>query len=67
MATFTPLEIEEMQKDPYALRALANYHSIQETEADAIGDFKQCVEFHKNRRIALDAEADEIEAEWDRA
>lgn len=64
MVTFTQNEIAEMQKDPEAIRALANYHSAQETMADAIGDYTQCVKFHKSRRIELNAEADKIEAEW---
>jgi hypothetical protein len=64
MITFTQNELDDMPKNPDVLRALANYHSINETEADAIGDFKECVKFHEARRIELNAEADRIEAEW---
>jgi len=62
--TFTKNELENMAKNPDVLRAVANYHSRSETEADAIGDFPECVRFHENRRIELNAGADRIEAEW---
>ena len=61
---FTDNELKEMQTNPEALRVLANYHEVQATMADAIGDFKECVTFHEARKAELLAEADRIDLEW---
>lgn len=58
-------EIEYLLKDnPEALRLIADYHEVQLTMADAIGDFPHCVTFHTNRKAELLAEAERIENEW---
>ena len=64
MIAFTKNELEDMAVNPEVLRALANYHSAQETMADATGDFPDCVKYHMERREELREEADRIEAEW---
>lgn len=62
MIVFTKSEIESMQENPDVLRALADWHSCRETEADAIGpEFSQRVENHKSRREELERAANKIE------
>lgn len=65
MIQLTQHEINAAQNNPDVLRALANYHEIQLTMADAIGDYKECVSFHEKRKAELLAAADRIELEWD--
>lgn len=64
MIQFTNTELKEMQNNPESLRILADYHEVQLTMADAIGDFKECVNFHEKRKAELLAEANRIEVEW---
>ncbi len=62
---FKDSEIRALQKHPSALRALADWHSAEETKADAIGHpFEDCVKFHKARYIELRAAAQKIEDEY---
>jgi hypothetical protein len=50
---------------PDVLRALADWHDVQSTLADAM-DCKDNSEDHYNRMLELLAEATRIEAEWER-
>jgi len=50
-------------KLPEVLRALADDHACREVEAEAIE--QGLGEYHKNRRIELQAEADRIQKEWE--
>lgn len=62
---FTDNEIKALQGNPEALRVLANWHSCQETMADAIGpEFAGCVQHHEARKRELRAVADRIEADY---
>ena len=62
---FTEGEIKALEKHPDALRALADWHSVRETEADSIGpEFSDCVEHHSKRCDELRAEAARIEEEY---
>lgn len=63
---FTDGEIKALENHPDALRVLADWHSVKETEADAIGgpEMADCVSHHSDRRDELRAEADKIEADY---
>ena len=62
---FTESEIKALEGHPDALRALADWHSVKETEADSIGpELADCVSHHEKRRIELCAEATRIEADY---
>lgn len=62
---FTEGEIKALEGHPDALRALADWHGVKETEADAIGpEFADCVTHHAARYDELRKEADRIEADY---
>ena len=62
---FTESEIKALEGHPDALRALADWHSVRETEADSIGpEFSDCVAHHEARRNELQNEAARIEADY---
>ncbi len=63
---FTEGEIKALEGHPDALRALADWHSVKETEADAIGgpEMADCVSHHAARYDELRAEATKIEADY---
>ncbi len=62
---FTEGEIKALEGHPEALRALADWHSVKETEADAIGpEFADSVAHHAARYDELRKEADRIEADY---
>ena len=62
---FTEGEIKALEGHPDALRALADWHSVKETEASSIGpEFDKCCEHHSARYAELRAEADRIEANY---
>jgi len=61
---FTRSEIREMFKSPQVLREIASLHSCQETMADA-SDWPESAEFHKQRRLVLEAEADRLQAYYE--
>ena len=63
-ARLSAAEIQAASRCPEVLRALANWHSAQATEADAIGGFEGCVSHHDTRRKELEAIADRIEASY---
>lgn len=63
MAKFTDAEINVVEHHPDALRALADYHDGQESQADAMG-MGSSAEHHRARRIELEREAALIEDEW---
>lgn len=46
----TDSEIQFLMADPEALDALADYHSMQETIADSVGE-KACTDYHEKKRI----------------
>lgn len=62
---FTENEIKALERNPDALRALADWHSAKETEAAAIGpEFDESCKHHRARYTELRAEAEQIEAEY---
>lgn len=61
---FFDFEIKSMASLPPALEALADYHSYQETLADASG-FTESSELHRKRRIELREAAKFIQAAHD--
>ncbi len=62
---FTESEIKALESHPDALRVLADWHSVKETEADSIGpEFAECVNHHEARREELRSEAARIEADY---
>lgn len=66
MITFKDHEIKAMQKHPDILRILADWHSLQETMADAIGpEFEGCCTYHSNRYKELREEARRLDIEYD--
>lgn len=59
---FTDSEIKALEGHPDALRALADWHSVKETEADSIGpELSDCVEHHAKRYNELRTEAARID------
>ena len=64
MIRFDEKEIEEMQKMPEVLEALANYHECQATMADAIGGYEHCVAHHEARHKELLTEASALRSEF---
>lgn len=60
---FTAQEISALQKDPDALRALAQWHSVQETLATAIDDTGEVVKYHGERHEELQAAAHQMEVD----
>lgn len=56
----TDNELKQCAGLPGVLRALAEYHSVKETEADA-SDWPETAAFHEKRRKELSAEAARIE------
>lgn len=63
---FTESEVKALEKSPEALRILADWHSVQETMADAMGEemFNQCAETHNKRKTLLRTEAIMIEESY---
>lgn len=62
---FTEGEIKALEGHPDVLRILADWHSVKETEADAIGpELSDSVEHHAKRYDELRAEAARIEANY---
>jgi hypothetical protein len=60
----TPSEFLVLVKLPGALRALADWHDEQESEAGSMG-FTGSEKYHQERRLLLHNEADRIEKEWE--
>lgn len=58
---FSASEIKAMQESPVILSALADYHSVRETEASA-SEWDSVAEVHRKRRIELEAEADRLDS-----
>lgn len=56
-------ELKECPKLPDVLRALAEYHSSQETMAEAMG-YVESAAYHRARHDELLDEACRIESEW---
>lgn len=63
MIELTPSESKAAVKCPEILRHVADWHDCQATMADAIGEFDNCVEFHKVRAKVLRDEANKLEGE----
>ncbi len=61
---FSPREVVHLTEDPDALRALAEYHSVKETEADG-SDWSEAADFHEARKLELRHAATMIEAAYD--
>lgn len=60
---YTETELKAMKKNPFVMRALADYHDEQESCADVMGVIDSA-KYHRDRRLELEAEADRILAEW---
>ncbi len=62
----TAQEIKECARNPDVLRALANYHSVRETEAASIDpeEFELAINNHRHRYTELRQIADNIESDW---
>lgn len=60
--TLSDYEIKELLSWPIALAFLADYHAQQESEADAMG-YADSADFHKARREAFQARAEEAKKE----
>lgn len=65
MITLTEHELKKCAELPDVLRALADHHSVQETMADA-ADYIDSAKYHEARYKELRAEADRIQAEWEK-
>lgn len=63
MAKFTEHELTFLETSPDALRSVADYNDLKESESDAMGE-SSCAEHHKARRHELTREAERIEAGW---
>lgn len=63
-ATFTEDEINWLRTYPDGITAVADYHSVRETDA-AAQDFPEAAEFHKKRRLELRALAQHILKVWE--
>lgn len=64
--TFTEYEIKALAQDDRVLDALAEWHSNQETMAEA-ADYIESAHHHEKRRKALQVKAEELRAkqlEW---
>lgn len=58
--------LKQCVENPDILRALAERHSVWETEAGGM-DMEECAAHHKRRKDELRAEADRIEKAWQEA
>jgi len=63
LPALTASEVNALLTSPDAIRALADYHDVRESEADSMG-VVDAANHHRERRIALKAEAERIEAAW---
>lgn len=63
MAKFTEHELKFLEESPDALRAVADYNDLKESEADSMGA-SSCAEHHRARRHELTREATRIENGW---
>lgn len=61
---FTEHELKILPSLPFVLLDLAQYHSIQETMAEA-SDYDDAANYHKHRAAELRAEAKRIVQSWD--
>lgn len=65
--TYTKDEVHWLMTSPQGLDAVADYHSWQETMANASGDYPEAEKFHADRRKQLNALAQEIQNDEENA